>query len=159
MSSLVRKARHGDEEGIHSSHMQSIQQVCAKDYTQEQIQAWGGREYNFEQKRNLIDNHHVWVVEEEGKIKGYGLLFIGEKGAEIGGLYFLPSVLGRGHGRQIVNEMLEVAKEAGFKEVTFESTVTSKGFYERMGAYQYAEDENSPINGVPIEGHPMRIDL
>ena len=53
-----------------------IKEVCSKDYTPEQINAWGGREYNYESKKSLIENHYVWVVEKAGSIEGYGLLFI-----------------------------------------------------------------------------------
>lgn len=69
MSAIVRKARYGHEQGIHNSHMTSIKEVCSKDYTPEQIATWGGRSFNLEQKRNLIDNHHVWVVEYEGILR------------------------------------------------------------------------------------------
>lgn len=60
---FIRRARHGDEEGIHNAHMKSINEVCAKDYKPEQTAAWGGRDFNFEQKRKLIDTQYVWVVE------------------------------------------------------------------------------------------------
>lgn len=156
---VVRKAKFGDEEGIHTSHMLSIKEVCAKDYTPEQINAWGGREFNFEAKNNLIKNHHVWVIDLGGKIEGYGLLFIGEEKAEIGALYFTPKVLGQGLGRIMVQEMKEVSQSLGFKEIYLSSTKTSKKFYEKQGFIQYAEDDFCQIGGVPVEGHPMKIDL
>ncbi|TNF04278.1 MAG: GNAT family N-acetyltransferase [Deltaproteobacteria bacterium] len=159
MSAIVRKARHGDEEGIHNSHMTSIQEVCSKDYTPEQIAAWGGRSFNLDQKRNLIDNHHVWVVESDGKVEGYGLLFVSESQFEIGGLYFTPKVLGLGLGKKIIDEMKVVAKSLGAKEIFLSSTKTSKKFYEKQGFHQYDEDDVSMIGGVPVEGHPMKISV
>lgn len=159
--SIVRRAKFGDEEGIHNAHMESIQEVCSKDYTQEQIAAWGGREFNFEAKHNLIKNQHVWVVELDDKIEGYGLLFINKEKniAEIGALYFTPKVLGMGHGRVIVKEMKEVVSSLGLKEVYLSSTKTSKKFYEKQGFIQYEEDDSTLIGGVPVEGHPMKIVL
>ena len=164
----VRRARFGDEEGIHLAHMKSIKEVCSNDYTEEQINAWGGRAFNFESKRNLIENHYVWVVELEEAIEGYGLLFIDtaisiesdkSKKAEIGGLYLTPGVLGQGLGHIIINEMKEVVTSLGLKEIYLSSTKTSKKFYEKQGFWQYEEDDSTPIGGVPVEGHPMKIEL
>lgn len=159
IKAIVRRANLGDEEGIHNAHMESIKEVCSKDYTPEQIAAWGGREYNFESKNNLIKNHHVWVVELAGSIEGYGLLFIGKKVAEIGALYFTPKALGQGLGHIMVNQMKEVALSLGFKEIYLSSTKTSKKFYEKQGFHQYEEDDSTLIGGVPVEGHPMKIEL
>ncbi|MCP4912929.1 MAG: GNAT family N-acetyltransferase [Oligoflexia bacterium] len=156
---FVRKAKIGDERGIHDAHMRSIQELCSKDYNEEQIGAWGGREFRLESRRNMIENHHVWVVEYQNEIHGYGLLFIGKEKAEIGGLYFTPEVTGNGLGKEIVDAMKVQAKALGFKEIYFESTYTSRKFYEKQGAIQYAPDEASPINGVPIPAHPMKIVL
>ncbi len=156
---IVRKAIEGDEEGIHIAHMKSIKEVCSKDYTEEQINAWGGREFNFEAKNSLIKNQHVWVVELLGAVEGYGLLFINKDQAEIGALYFTPTVLGQGLGRIMVQEMKEVALSLGFKEIFLSSTKTSKKFYEKLGFIQYEEDDFCLLGGVKVEGHPMKIDL
>lgn len=162
---FVRRARHGDEEGIHKAHMKSIKEVCSKDYTQEQINAWGGREFNFEQKRKLIDNQYMWVVEDQGIVEGYGLLWFypenheKEGQADIGGLYLTPKVLGRGLGKEIVFYIKEMAKVVGVSEVYLSSTKTSKKFYESQGFKQYEKDDVSMIGGVPVEGHPMKVKL
>ena len=161
MKPIVRKAKHGDEEGIHLAHMESIKTVCKKDYSEEQLNAWGGRPYHFEQKRNLIDHHHVWVVEDSGKIEGYGLLFIDsdQEKAEIGALYLTNKVLGRGLGKEIVSKIKKKTKDLGLSEIILSSTKTAKKFYESQGFFQYAEDDCCLIGGVEIEGHPMKLTL
>lgn len=58
-----------------------------------------------------------------------------------------------------MDEMKLEAKRLGFKSVFLESTITSKLFYEKQGAIQYKEDMAIAIGGVPVECHPMRIDL
>lgn len=154
----IRRARFGDEEGIHTSHMRSIQEICSKDYTPEQIGAWGDREYNYEGKRNLIANHHVWVAVKNNKIEGYGLLFDeGNKNIEIGGLYLTPEVCGQGLGKEIVFYMKELSKILGKSKMILSSTVTSKKFYEAQGFVQKGEDDSTMIGGVPVEGHPMEL--
>ena len=111
--------------------------------------------------QNLIENHFVWVVENKDKIEGYGLLFINKEKniAEIGGLYLTPIVIGFGLGKEVIKEMKSIAKDAEFTSIFLESTITSKPFYEKQGAIQYKEDITLPIGGVPVERHPMKIDL
>ncbi|OUR93553.1 hypothetical protein A9Q84_18975 [Halobacteriovorax marinus] len=160
-SAIVRRAQFGDEEGIHTAHMKSIVEICARDYSSEQIDAWGRREYNYEAKRQLIAEQNVWVVERDNIIEGYGLLFISKekKSAEIGALYLTPCVLGLGLGKEIITQMKQVSKELGFKEIYLDSTKTSKKFYESIGAIQYKENIQVQIGGLPFECHPMRIEL
>ncbi len=158
---FVRRARLGDEEGIHRAHMTSIKKVCSSDYTPEQIAAWGGRPFNRENKQKLIENHFVWVVEYDEAIEGYGLLFINEQEekGEVAALYLTPKVLKKGLGREIIFYIKEMAKIKGLKELFLSSTKTSKKFYESQGFHQYEEDDVSKLGGVVIEGHPMKLDL
>ncbi|MCF8058662.1 MAG: GNAT family N-acetyltransferase [Bacteriovoracaceae bacterium] len=155
----VRRAEFGDEEGIHLAHMRSIKEVCSRDYNEEQVNAWGGREFNYDSKKRLIEEQAVWVIEKSGKIEGYGLLFKDKDKpvAEIGALYFTPEVNGKGFGKEIVFYMKEFAKISGVKEIYLSSTKTSKGFYEAQGFKQYCEDDSTIIGGVAVEGHPMKL--
>lgn len=70
----VRRARPEDARGIHEAHMRSIREVCSQDHTEEEIRGWGFRPYREDQRINAIVNQHVWVVENSGKIEGYGHL-------------------------------------------------------------------------------------
>jgi hypothetical protein len=79
---MIRRARVDDAKGIHEAHMQSIQTLCSMDHSPEEIKAWGGRPFNEAQRIAAIQNQHVWVVETDSKIEGYGHLRIYEKDGE-----------------------------------------------------------------------------
>lgn len=72
MMAIIRRARLEDARGIHEAHMRSIQQICSKDHSPEEIRAWGGRPFQEVMRRYAISNHHVWVIEENEAICGYG---------------------------------------------------------------------------------------
>lgn len=160
-STLVRKAATSDAEGIHKAHMTSIQKICAKDYREDQINAWGKREFQQEKLEACIKNDDVWVVESDGKIEGYGHLKTWKEKnyAEVMGLYLTPVVIGKGLGRVIINLIKERAKERGFEKLNLSSTKTSKNFYESAGFQQFSPDDSCLIGGVEIEGHPMEVSL
>lgn len=112
----------------------------------------------------MIPNTYGWL-KRAGEIEGYGLLwFFPEESehrdkADLGGLYLTSKVLGKGLGKEIVFYMVEIAKIRGVKEIILSSTTTSKNFYESQGFHQYDEDDVTMIGGVPVEGHPMKMDL
>lgn len=161
MSIIMRRARLGDEEGIHSAHMRSINEVCAKDYTSQQIKAWGGRKFDSAAKKSLIENQYVWVVVKEGSIEGYGLLHVDEekKKAEIGALYLTKEILGLGLGHEILVQMKLIASELQFSEILLNSTHTAKDFYLRNGAIETDKEQIITIAGESIECWPMKIKL
>jgi ribosomal-protein-alanine N-acetyltransferase len=158
---FVRRARFGDEEGIHEAHMRSIKEVCSKDYREDQIAAWAGRKFSADGRKKSILEHDQWVVEKNGKIEGYGHLVLNHKesSAEVYGLYFTPEVQGQGFGREMFSYMKELCQLEGIKGLKLSSTVTSKKFYEKVGFRQFGADDQTIINGVPIEGHPMKLTL
>lgn len=160
-STLVRKAAVSDAEGIHTAHMTSIQKICAKDYREDQINAWGKREFQQEKLEACIKNDDLWVVENNGKIEGYGHLktWKEKNHAEVMGLYLTPSVAGKGLGKTIINLIKERTRELGFEKLDLSSTKTAKSFYESAGFKQVGPNDSCLIGGVEIEGHPMEVSL
>jgi len=141
--------------------MISIQKICAKDYGENQINAWGKREFQHEKLATCIKNDDIWVVESKGLIEGYGHLktWPEKSHAEVLGLYLTPNVTGKGLGKTIINLIKARAKELGFNKLNLSSTKTSKFFYESAGFQQVGPDDSCLIGGVEIEGHPMEVYL
>jgi tetratricopeptide (TPR) repeat protein len=112
----IRRAIPKDAEAIHRAHMKSIQEICSKDHSPQEIQAWGHRPYREDQRVGSIKNDIVWVVEDGGSIEGYGHLRVFEKDGlkrgHIFGLYLTPMVVGKSLGKAIVDLMMEEIKTA-----------------------------------------------
>jgi dipeptidase E len=157
---IVRRAAVQDAEGIHRAHMKSIQEICSKDHTPEEIQGWGNRPYREDQRVAAIQNDFVWVVEDQSSIEGYGHLKISEKEglkhAHIYGLYLTPKVTGRSFGKAIFEMMMDEVAEAGVNQVTLESTLTAQEFYRKMGFVNDGPEVRVEINGSPVRCYPMK---
>jgi FMN phosphatase YigB (HAD superfamily)/N-acetylglutamate synthase-like GNAT family acetyltransferase len=160
---IVRRAKIEDAESIHHAHMKSIQEVCSKDHSTKEIQAWGHRSYREDQRVSAIKNDLVWVVEEKGSIQGYGHLKIFEKdGLKCGhiyGLYLTPQVLGKSLGKTIVDMMMQEIVVSNVKQVTLESTITAQEFYRKMGFVNNGPEITIEISGTPIRCYPMKMEL
>lgn len=152
---LVRRASLTDAEGIHQAHMRSIKEVCSKDYSQSEIEAWSGRDFNRKRQEDSIQNDFLWVVENLGEIAGYGHLRLFEKEdlkqGHILGLYLTPEVIGKQIGYRILELMKENAKDYGAKKIDLKSTLSAHEFYKRNGFY-----ENGPLSTIQIDGHSIR---
>ncbi|MEK7689862.1 MAG: GNAT family N-acetyltransferase, partial [Bdellovibrionota bacterium] len=123
---LIRRAAKSDAPGIHDAHMRSIREVCGPHYTLEEIAAWGGRAYNEERRLRGIRENLIWVVENDGRIEGYGELNLRDPaGAYLHALYLTPAVLKRGLGRRILALMEEEIRTATVPRRTLDSTLNS----------------------------------
>ena len=160
MNFIIRQARHEDALGIISVHVNSIRNVCAKDYTSEQIEAWSGRRFKADLWKQAMDRDFIWVVEYEGKVTGFGhFAVMDEESGEVMGLYFVPPAIGKGLGKKMMEEIFQVASKFNLKKISLHSTLTAKSFYETMGFRQYESDTTVEMQGVDIPCHPMMIEI
>jgi putative acetyltransferase len=159
----IRRAQPTDAKGIHEAHMRSIREICAKDHSTEEINAWGYRPFREDHRLNAIANQFVWVVDSDGSVEGYGHLGLETKDyksvAHIHGLYLAPEAIGLGLGHKIVTAMINEAKEKGAKEIVLESTLTAHKFYQRVGFKDIGPQMKVSIGGVDIRCIPMSMQL
>lgn len=147
----IRRAKHEDAEHIISAHVRSIREVCGKDYTPEQIEAWAGRNFKASMWWQAMDRDFVWVVENQKNIVGYGhLAIMSEAEGEVMGLYLAPEALGKGMGKKLFFTIKEEALKTGVKKLQLHSTKTAKTFYEAQGFRQIGEICSVEMRGVAI---------
>ncbi|MFZ4714669.1 MAG: GNAT family N-acetyltransferase [Bacteriovoracaceae bacterium] len=158
---LIRRASLTDSYAIHEAHMKSIQELCAPDYSEEQIAAWGFRQYNQEQRHSSILNNDVWVLEAMGRVEGYLELKIepSDGVAKLVALYLTSNFSKQGYGKILMNLMKEKCFETNTRKITIVSTKTAKDFYLKMGATILSEEINLSIGGVDIPGIKMEMSL
>lgn len=160
---MIRKATPKDARGIHDAHMHSIQTLCAKEHTHDEILAWGHRPFNEGQRLAAIQNQYVWVVEIENNIEGYGQLKVYEKDghlfAHVMGLYLTPKAVGKKFGQTIFKYMYEEAKLRNVEKINLESTLTSHGFYQKLGFKNSGPLASIEISGTPTRCIPMSLKI
>lgn len=158
----IRRAKIEDARAIHDAHMRSIQEICAPDYTQEQINAWGGRTFDQMHREKCIQDDFVWVVEESDVILGYAHLILvkGRLGiGEVMALYFVPEAKGQGLGCKMMQLIEDQVRSEKCHTLILNSTITSLGFYKKMGFQQTRPKVCHTINGVDIPCYPMEKEL
>lgn len=157
MAPTVRRATGEDARGIFDAHMRSIREVCAKDYTAEQIAAWSDREYDEAALVRCIQEEALWVVEQNGEILGFGHF---RQDGTVAALYLVREAVGKGLGKRLLREIEREARRLGVKTMQLQSTVNAEGFYAAQG-YQRDPDGSAArqMRGVRVPCVPMTKDL
>jgi tetratricopeptide (TPR) repeat protein len=160
---IIRRAEVNDAEEVHSAHMLSINEICSKDHTPDEIQAWGGRTYNPANRLPGINEQFYLVAELSGRVEGFCQLkpvFTQQKKtAHIFGFYITPKILNRNVGKTFLQLIEDYCRCNSIEEITLGSSLTAFEFYKKQGFIQNGELEGTKINGVLIRAYPMKKNL
>jgi ribosomal protein S18 acetylase RimI-like enzyme len=142
----IRLAKDKDYAAIARLHRQTIRNVNARDYTEDQILAWSTRT-NAERFRSSANKCKRWVAVEDDKVIGfcdYGL------NGEFWGLYVHKEYIGKGIGSHLLKVAEDSLKKLGFKKISLKATITAKNFYKKQG-YKVIKKDLHPINNKKLE--------
>ncbi len=139
---LIRSATPEDAAQITPVHVASIRTLCAKDYSQEQIDAWAGWKSPEKYRRAMEAGEVFFVAECSKNVVGFASLL----GDEVRAVYVHPDHAGEGVGSKLLDAVEAEARLAGVATLRLTSTLTSVGFYESRG-YQRGEPTLHPTTG------------
>ena len=139
----IRKAEHRDKQEISEVHAQAIGDIDRSFYSEEQILAWLSSAVP-ENYSEAIDLNEIYVAEEEGRIVGFGRLFISDP--EVKAIYVSPNSWRRGVGTKLLRQLEAIGRDAGISELRLNASLNGKNFYEKNG---YIGDE---VSSVHIDG-------
>ena len=139
---MIRKAEPKDAEGFCEVVRTSIIELCELDHLNDELHLADWLE------NKTVSNCSAWirdsnsnsfVAEENGKI--VGVSHIGNDG-HLYLCYLLPSVKGKGIGAKLLIAAENSVNNLGLTQLTLESTLTAKGFYEHFGYKGYGVSGN-----------------
>jgi len=84
----------------------------------------------------LLAGHGCWVLERDGKLIGHGVLSVGAGEAHILNVCIAPRHQGRGHGRHLIQRLLDAARWHRVERVFLEvrpSNPAAMHLYESIG--------------------------
>ena len=152
---MIRNAKPEDADAVAALLVRSIREVCGPDYSNDEaiLSIWCADKTPENMRRGIENPNNYWIVAmDENTIAGTALMTVGGK---ILLCYVLPEYLGRGFGKQLLNELLRNASILGLRKLTLESTRTAREFYKRNGFIETGE----AMCFEAIPGFIMRRDL
>ena len=152
----LRPATAADAAAICALHIRSIREVCAKDYSPEQIEAWAGPKRP-EHYLLPIQEKRLVVAEVDGQLAGFSDYH--GKQNEILAVYVSVKFQRRGVGRALFGRLVEDLKARGYADAWFDASLTSVAFYEAMGCARGATQLHTFRPGVSIPCVRMTVRL
>jgi putative acetyltransferase len=159
MQYVIRKAKLDDMKSVMRAHKLSIEEICSKDYTSEQIAKWADVNYSNDFWEKSVQEENHFLIEVANSIEGFCHSMVHENGdGEIKGLYFTKVINGRGIGREVFELSIDFLRQNRCPKVFIFATKTAKGFYEKMG---FVEIDQLLINvrGADLECFKMEKNL
>lgn len=98
--------------------------------------------------REQLERDTTYVFEAGGVAKGfYKLRGVTSEQVELTDLFLAPEGIGFGWGRLLWRHAVEMARNLGYRQMTWESDPNAEGFYLRMGAVRTGEVASSVVPG------------
>ena len=127
---------------------QTVHSVNAKDYTQEQLDAWATGEVDLQVRDVSFRAHRTIVATESGKIVGFGDM---DETGYLDRLYVHKDYQGQGIASAICDELERFA--AG-KTFTTHASITAKLFFQHRG-YHVVRKQEVIRHGVALTNFVM----
>jgi len=127
----------------------SIRQICAKDYSTDQIEAWVTKQANSDRWTDLMKDQYV-VIAEEKSIAGFGSL---KEDHYIDMLYVHPDFQNQGVASKICDKLLE-SRSNKTKALKTDASEPARPFFERKGFVVETKNVFN-LNGVEIHNYRM----
>lgn len=135
----LRQATETDVLDLIKMAQETIKQVCIKDYSSKQVQAWSERINRPERFKEAITEQYFIVLEIENKIVGFGSLL---NCNYIDFIYVHPNYPRMGIASKIYNRLIIKAQAAKQKTLTSDVSITGRPFFESKGFKVVKEQEN-----------------
>ena len=146
---ILRKFSKTDCAELARLFYDTVHTVNAKDYSQEQLDAWATGEVNLEAWNESFQAHHTVVAEMDGNIVGFGDM--GETG------YLDRLYVHKDHQRQGVATAICDALEQNAQdtEITTHASITARPFFEKRG-YSVVRAQQVERRGVWLTNFIMK---
>jgi len=145
----IRKASIADKENISRLHIASIRKLCAKHYTNEQLNAWTSILIPSVYDQALREKVFLVAYDSQQGLQGIGILEVDN--AELSAIYIHPNAVGKGIGSKLLNELEKIARKSNIFKIIVHSTLNAKGFYIAHGYIEKELTFHDLPNGSKLE--------
>ncbi len=97
-----------------------------------------------------IEEHSVYVIEEEEQLVGFYRLEIKQGKLELSDLFVEPSKIGQGYGKRLWDHAVGQARQLDFRKMSIHSDPNTEAFYLSRGSVRIGEIPSSAISGRTI---------
>ncbi len=141
----IRPYRPTDIEAIYQLFYHSVHEVARKDYSPQQLAAWGKPERNTQRWDEGLLLQKVWVAETDGEISGF--ISLKPEDGYVDFLFVHHLHQGKGIASLLLQALEAEARLLDIPQLTTDSSLTARPFFLSKGFY-LQEENIKTVNGV-----------
>lgn len=145
----LRRCKNIDLPEIARLFFDTINAVCAENYTKQQIDAWSGRWQSLLSRGDFLSTLYTIVAVENGIIIGYGNI---SNDGYIDHLYTHKDYQHMGVATAICDELEKHAHDIGVKRFTVHASKTALPFFISRG-YRIISERQTELDGVKLTNY------
>ena len=145
---VVRAYRPDDCRELVELFYNTVHTVNARDYSEEQLNAWATGAVNLEEWNRTLSEHHSFVAVKDGTIVGFGDI---DRSGYLDRLYVHRDYQGQGVGTAVCNRL----EQAVQGEITVHASITARPFFESRG-YTLIREQQVKRRGILLVNYVMR---
>lgn len=150
-SIIVRKGNEADLPEMLQLFAATIDAVCGKDYTSQQLEAWKSGAENEQRWMKVIRDQYVVIALTENKIAGFCTL---DQGNYIDLLFVHKDEQQKGIASILYQEIEKEAFRQHEKQLTADVSKTARPFFEKIG-FQVFQEQEVNVKGVNLTNYKM----
>lgn len=145
---LIRNYKSADCPFMAELFYETVHTVNAKDYTEEQLNAWAGGKVDLVAWDKSFLEHDTVVADDGGRIVGFGDI---DRTGYLDRLYVHKDYQRQGIATAICNRLEQAFPE---EKITTHASITARAFFERRG-YQVVKEQQVERQGVYLTNYVM----
>lgn len=126
----IRNATVMDADVIRYLFYDTVTYINSKDYTPRQIEVWRSGYNNIYSWKKKIAEQYFLIAEIDKKLAGFASL---TSDGYLDFLYVHKDIQGKGIAKNLLNALEIKAQELNLQEITTDSSITAKRFFEAKG--------------------------
>lgn len=145
---MIRKYKSEDCEYLSKLFYDTVHFINARDYTEEQLNAWATGSVDLEAWDKSFLSHFTVVAVEDNRIIGFGDI---ASDGYLNRLYVHKDYQGRGAAGTICNKLEQAV---GHGTITTYASITAKSFFEKRG-YKVVREQSTERDRVFLTNYLM----
>ncbi|WP_312447699.1 GNAT family N-acetyltransferase [Lacrimispora sp.] len=148
---IIREYNSKDIEEIAALFYDTVHEICSRDYTKGQLDAWASMDMDRDAWDHSFLKHYTLVAVKDGMIAGFGDM---DNTGYLDRLYVHKDYQGQGVATALCDRL-----EAGFPDgtVTTHASITARPFFESRG-YRVLKEQQVERKGVILTNYVMKKD-
>ena len=147
----LRRGRPEDALAVARLFRDTVRTVCARDYSEAQIDAWAPYQVDLDQWRALIENTHFVIAVSGGMVVGFASL---EGPDFVDQLFVHKDLLRKRIGARLLEEIEREARRRGATTLATQASITARKFFDRQG-FAMLQAQRVTYNGQIFDNFAM----